>query len=160
VKIIKNNLRRERILRYAPLFLWIGVILFLSSGQGSMSQTSRFVRPLIEFLFPNSPEETLIIYHGYIRKLAHFTEYAVLAFWASRAFFTSGKNTLRRVWHLFALLLVLLVALIDETNQSFLDSRTGSIWDVALDFFGGLTATLIFYLVKKQSVNKQRAKEI
>ena len=65
--------RRALLLQYAPVVFWIAVIFFLSSDQGSMSQTSRFIRPLLEFLFPAAPEETLLIYHGYIRKAAHFT---------------------------------------------------------------------------------------
>lgn len=146
--IVLHNKRRERFLRYAPLFLWVGVIFFLSSSQGAMSNTSRFIRPLLEFIFPNAPEETLVTYHGYIREFAHFAEYAILAFWASRAFSDSGKNFLRRFWHLLALLLVLLVSSIDETNQSFNASRTGSVGDVLLNFSGGVFMTLLFYAIK------------
>ena len=130
-------------MRYAPLVLWIGVIMFLSSGQASMSNTSRFIRPLLEFLFPNAPEEILTVYHGYVRKLAHLTVYAILAFWAARAFFSSTKNLLRRFWFWLALVLVCLVASIDETNQSFLDSRTGSVSDVLLDAAGGLLMIIV-----------------
>jgi len=141
---------RKRFFRYAPLVLWIGLILFLSTGQASMSNTSRFIRPFLEFIFPSAPEEILIIYHGYIRKLAHVTVYAILAFWALRAFKSSSAEFLRRFWFVFASLLTFLVASIDETNQSFLDSRTGSISDVFLDVFGGLTMILIFYLAAKR----------
>jgi VanZ family protein len=140
---------RGRIIRYAPLILWIGLIMFLSSGQASMSNTSRFVRPLLKFLFPDAPEEILIVYHGYIRKLAHVAEYAMLAFWAARAFINSNENSLRRLWFVFAFVLVFLVASIDETNQSFLNSRTGSIYDVMLDAAGGTAMILIFYLWTK-----------
>ena len=146
--------RSGRLVRYAPLVLWIGLILFLSTGQASMSNTSRFVRPLLEFLFPDAPEEILKIYHGYVRKLAHVTVYAILGFWASRAFFGSGQNLLRHFWFAFAFLLVCLVASIDETNQSFLDSRTGSIYDVLLDVSGGLAMITFFYLTLKY--RKQR----
>ncbi len=138
---------RGRFYRYAPLILWIGLILFLSTGQASMSKTSQFIRPLLEFLFSNSPEEILIIYHGYLRKVAHFTEYAMLAFWAARAFSSSTRENLRRFRFLFAFILVALVASIDETNQSYIASRTGSIYDVALDVAGGATMILIFYAV-------------
>jgi len=136
---------RGRIIRYAPLVLWVGVIMFLSSGQASMSNTSRFVRPLLDFLFPNAPEELLIVYHGYIRKLAHVTEYAILSFWACRAVSKSSQNFLRRLWFVCAFVLVFIVASIDETNQSFLNSRTGSIYDVLLDISGGLAMILVFY---------------
>ena len=137
---------RGRIIRYAPLILWIGLIMFLSSGQGSMSNTSRFVRPLLEFLFPNAPGEILLVYHSYIRKLTHVAEYAILAFWAARAFISSKQNFLRRFWFVGSFILVFAVASIDETNQSFLNSRTGSIYDVLIDVSGGTAMILIFYL--------------
>lgn len=140
---------RGRIIRYAPLILWIGLIMFFSSGQASMSKTSIFVRPLLEFLFSGAPEEILIVYHGYVRKLAHVTVYAILAFWTCRAFSTSAQNFLRQFWFVKALLLVFLVAAIDETNQSFINSRTGSISDVLLDSSSGLAMILIFLFVAK-----------
>lgn len=145
---------RGRFIRYAPLVFWIGLILFLSTGQASMSNTSRFIRPLLEFLFPNAPEELLIIYHGYIRKLAHVTVYAILAFWAARAFINSSQKILQQFWFACAFVLVLLVASVDETNQSFLDSRTGSIYDVLLDCFGGLAMITVFYLAIKYRKGK------
>ena len=114
-----------------------------------MANTSRFIRPLLEFLFPNSPEEILIVYHGYIRKIAHVTEYAMLAFWASRAFSTSTRKFLCRFWFLYAFILVALVASIDETNQSYIASRTGSIDDVLRDVLGGTAMILVFYFFAK-----------
>lgn len=139
--------RRKRIFRYAPLVLWIALIFYLSSGQASMPQTSRFIRPLLEFLFPNSSEELYTAYHAFIRKFAHFFIYAVLAFWSWRALKESSQAFLRKYKYLFSLALVLLVAAIDETNQSFNAARTGSIYDVALDFAGGLTVIVIIYLL-------------
>jgi VanZ family protein len=124
--------------RYAPLVLWIGVIFYLSSDQGSMSRTSRFVRPVLEFLFPAASDETLQFYHGYVRKAGHFTGYAVLAFWAVRAFVSSLMAAVSEYRHLWAVLLVAAVATVDELNQSFLSSRTGSVWDVLLDISGGV----------------------
>ncbi len=142
---LQKTVWRGRFFRYAPLVLWIGLILFLSTGQASMPNTSRFIRPLLIFLFPNAPEEILNVYHGYIRKLAHVAEYAILAFWATRAFINSNQNFLRRLWFVISFVIVLAVASIDETNQSFLNSRTGSIYDVLIDVFGGLAMILIFY---------------
>lgn len=139
---------RGRFFRYAPLILWIGVILFASTTQGAMSNTSRIIRPLLMFLFPNAPEETLSVYHGYIRKAAHFTEYAVLAFFAARAFSTSTKKFLQKLWLLFAFAVVLIVASIDETNQSFNSARTGSIYDVLLDCSGGMAMIILFYIYR------------
>lgn len=113
-----------------------------------MTQTSRFIRPLLEFLFPNTPEEILTVYHGYIRKLGHFTGYGILAFWAFRAFSSSRSDFLRKNWFPLALGLVALVAVIDETNQSFNAARTGSIYDVLLDCFGAITILSVAYLLR------------
>ncbi len=140
---------RRRFFRYAPLIFWIGVVLFASTGSASMSNTSLFVRPLLIFLFPDAPEETLQFYHGFIRKLAHLSEYAILAFWATRAFYGSTIEILRKYPFVFAFLLVVSVASIDETNQSFNAARTSSIYDVLLDTAGGALMILIFYSVKK-----------
>ncbi len=136
------------IFRYVPLILWVVLILYASTTNASMSETSRFMRPLLEFLFPNTPESNLIIYHKYIRKLAHLTEYAVLAFFASRAFWLSSKGFLREYWYLFAFSVVLLTASIDEINQSFDISRTASIYDVLLDCFGGVLMISFIFIVK------------
>lgn len=111
-----------------------------------MAQTSRFIRPLLKFLFPHTPDEILQIYHGYIRKSAHFIEYAILAFWATRTFSTSAKMLLQKYWFVLAFLTVFIVAAIDETNQSFNPARTGSARDVLLDCAGGAFMILIFAL--------------
>jgi VanZ family protein len=144
---MKNDLQklkwRGRFFRYAPLFLWIGVIFFASTTQGAMQKTSYFIRPILEFLFPNAPEETLIVYHGYIRKIAHLTEYAILAFLAVRAFRSSSIKFLQKYWFLFASVLVFFVASIDEYNQSLNSLRTGSVYDIMLDVSGG-TLMIIF----------------
>lgn len=145
----KDKKWRGRIFRYAPLILWTGMIFLASSDTGSMSSTSRFVRPLLEFLFPGASAETIAAYHGLVRKSAHFIEYAALAFWASLAFSNSGNNFLRRFWPAAALTLVLTVAIADEYNQSFNPARTGSAWDVAIDFAGGLAMISLYYAAKR-----------
>ncbi len=113
-----------------------------------MSNTSRIIRPLLEFIFPTAPEETLLIYHGYIRKMAHLTEYGVLAFWASRAFWNSSVKVLRKYWFLVAFVLAVMVALIDEYNQSFNTARTGSIYDVLIDASGAIVVVIILFVYK------------
>ncbi len=139
----RNSVWRGRFLRYAPLILWIGVVLFASTTTGSMSNTSRFIRPVLEFLFPNAPEEVLLIYHGYIRKMAHLTEYGILAFWASRAFWNSSARYLQEHWYFAAFITVLMIASIDEYCQSFNSQRTGAIADVWLDCIGGIFVILV-----------------
>lgn len=155
LEILRKPFWRGRFIRFAPLILWIGVIFFLSSSSGSMSNTSRFIGPLLRFLFPDSSEELLLIYHGFIRKFAHFAEYAVLACFAFRAFLFSPQKFLQRFWFPLSLALVFIIASLDEFNQGFLASRTSSFQDVLLDTLGGLTMLVFLFLFakfKKKSV--------
>jgi VanZ family protein len=115
-------------------------VLFASTANFSASNTSRIIRPLLLWLFPDITEPTVLRVHFFVRKCAHFTEYALLALLAARAFRTSGLAALRRSWWLAAFALVAAVALVDEYHQSFLPSRTGTIYDSLLDMTGGATA--------------------
>jgi VanZ family protein len=78
-----------------------------------------------------------------VRKVAHFSEYAVLGFLAARAFRGSTQVTLRRHWFVTGLALVVIYALLDEFHQSFVPSRTASLADSLIDMSGGLTALLV-----------------
>ncbi len=140
--------RRGRFIRYAPLFLWTALILYLSGSGGSFGTTSRFIGPLLAFLMPGASAETLEFYHGILRKLAHPTIYAVLAFWAARAFAGSSVRALREWTLLAAFVLVLAVSIVDEANQSFLASRTGSISDIGLDLAGAAAMLFIIWIVR------------
>jgi VanZ family protein len=140
---------RQRLWRYGPLLLWILFISFASSNEFSAANTSRIVRPILLWLFPNISEARLATIHFLTRKAAHFTEYAVLAFLARRAFITSAHAFIQRHWFQLGLLLVVIYALLDEYHQSFVPSRTSSIYDSAIDVAGGLTVLLIFKLSAK-----------
>jgi VanZ family protein len=126
---------------YAPLLIWTFVVLGLGTGVGSMNDTSRIIRPLLEFLFPSASPEALTLYHGYIRKSAHFAEYAVLAFFAFRALAPFKHR------YGLALLFAAAIAAIDEFNQSLDPSRTSSPWDVALDIAGAASTVAVFAII-------------
>jgi VanZ family protein len=155
----EGNSWQSAVKTYAPLVGWIILIFFFSSGAASAAQTSRFIRPLLVFLFPSAPEETLRQYHFFIRKCAHFTEYAVLAFWATRALARSSYRSLRNSRHLLAVVIVLTVASLDEFNQSFEPSRTSTIWDVGLDLLGGTTMAISLKLLELWRRDRPRRTE-
>ena len=114
-----------------------------------MTATSRFIRPLLEFLFPAASEEILLNYHFYIRKLAHVTEYAILGFLAVRAFFQWSSPPRFKFAFALSLLVVVMVAAADEFNQSFNSLRTSSAGDVLLDCIGGLFAIVNYLVIRR-----------
>jgi len=154
--MIKQSLsKRRRLGRYGPLVLWILFISFASSSEFSAGNTSQIVRPILLWLFPNLSESRLAAVHFLTRKAAHFTEYAVLAFLARRAFISSSREFLQRYWFQLGLLLVVIYGLLDEFHQSFVPSRTASIYDSAIDIAGGLTVLLIFKFREKKSRERE-----
>jgi VanZ family protein len=132
--------------RYVPLILWLGFITYASSDGFSASNTSRIIAPIVLWLFPNTSAETMTIIHLIIRKIAHFTEYGILGFLAVRAFKASPGPNIRRNWVWLSLSIVVVYALIDEFHQSFVPSRTASIYDSFIDMTGGLTVILLLRL--------------
>jgi len=150
VTVSNTQSLRRRLWRYLPLLLWMVFIFFASTGAFSAANTSLIVGPILRWLFPNISEEQLAIAHFITRKAAHFTEYAILGLLAARAFITSSKQQLSNLWFWFALALVTLYALSDEYHQSFVPSRTASIYDSLIDMAGGLTALLLYALWQRR----------
>jgi len=146
---------QRRFWRYGPLVLWIIFISFASTNEFSASNTSAILRPILLWFFPNLSEPRLAAVHFLTRKAGHFTEYAVLAFLARRAFITSSYAFLKRYWFQLGLLLVVIYGLLDEYHQSFVPSRTASIYDSAIDVAGGFTVLLIFWFYGKSRLERK-----
>jgi len=131
---------------YLPLIAWLAFISFASSDNFNAGNTSRIIGPLILWLFPQTTPETLAVVHFITRKIAHFTEYAILGFLAARAFRTSPRPAISQRWFLICVTLIVVYALLDEYHQSFVPSRTASIFDSLIDIAGGLTALILVWV--------------
>jgi VanZ family protein len=129
--------------RYLPLVAWLVFISFASTDSFSAANTSRIIGPVVLWLFPNTSPETMLVIHLIVRKIAHFTEYAILAYLAARTFRTSPKQSLATRWFLISLVIIIIYALVDEYHQSFVPSRTASIYDSLIDMSGGLVTLLV-----------------
>lgn len=126
-------------------------ILLTSTGGFSAANTSRVLRPLLLWVFPDISEANIQLVHLIVRKLAHLTEYAVLGWLAARAFVTSSVQVLSRYWFIAALLIVIFQAAMDEYHQSFVATRTGSPYDSVIDITGGVLALLLFAYMRARS---------
>jgi VanZ family protein len=144
---------KARLWRYGPPIIWAALIFIGSSDLLSSSHTSSFILRPLHALFPNASEATLAAIHFALRKLGHFTEYAILAWLAARALRTSSQQWLRTRWFWLTLAFVICYALFDEFRQSFVPSRTSSIYDSLIDISGGLTA-LVFMSVRIPTVRE------
>lgn len=133
----------RRLARYGPLVLWAMLIFIGSTDLLSAANTGGVLLRPVLWLFPQLSEGTLKIFQLVVRKAGHFTEYAILALLAARAFRPSSRELLRNRWFWASLLLIVAYSLSDEFHQSFYPSRTASIYDSMIDSLGGLTALIL-----------------
>ena len=61
------------------MLMWMAVIFSASSDTHSFQHSSRILEPIIRWLFPQLAERTVWQIVFIIRKCAHLTEYAILA---------------------------------------------------------------------------------
>ena len=130
---------------WLPAIAWAGVISSLSTDIFSSEHTSRFIIPVLRWLFPHWSNDTLELMHGIIRKSAHVTEYFIFSIFLLRAI--RGKNrewTLR--WAVWAVVIAAGYAALDEFHQSFVPSRTASPWDALIDTVGASAAQAVLWL--------------
>ena len=121
--------------RYALPLLWLVLVLFLGSAYFSASHTEAFVVPFLKTLVPGASGAKLNAVHMVLRKLAHLAEYGVLALLWFRALLQGTGRTLRSAtW--IALAICLVCALVDETHQATIPTRTGSVRDLVADASG------------------------
>jgi VanZ family protein len=150
-----NQQAPGRLWRYAPLVLWMAVIFLASTSELSASHTALVLEPLIRWFIPHISNESIALVHLLVRKAGHFGEYAILGLLAARAFSTSTHHSVRRRWFLVAAVLICFYALTDEYHQSFVPSRTASIYDSIIDMSGGLTALVLTTLWRRIRARKQ-----
>lgn len=121
--------------------LWIVVILLLGSDLFSSSETSRFLGPLLHWLFPDASPELLGRVQFAIRKAAHVVEYGILALLCIRAWRLSYGWS-QSITALASVAVVVAVAAVDELRQAQTADRSGATADVLLDALGGVSALL------------------
>lgn len=101
-----------------------------------------------------------------VRKLAHFTEYAILG-----VFYTIGligfnihKKYNKGYLILISSIMCCLYSMTDEFHQLFVSGRNGNIRDVCIDTLGGITGavfvTIILIIIKIKLKKVRKGKEV
>ena len=127
---------------WLPVLCWMGLIFLISTDLGSANHTSQIIEPLLRWLVPDISTGTIDLVQTIIRKGAHFTEYGILALLTLRAINLSSQSQVEKTGEGYfrsaaiALLIAATYAATDEFHQSFIPSRTPSIYDVLIDSSG------------------------
>lgn len=138
-----------------PAAAWVCIIAFESTDFFSSENTSSMLYSLLVRLFGHVDIHSFLIFHHYLRKTGHVVGYGMLSLLLLRGW----RATLGRVpalllrATLLAWLGTLSVAALDEWHQTFIPSRTGTVWDVLLDSVAGVAFLVVAYLQLRPAGN-------
>ena len=149
----RNRKTWLRIVLWALVLAWMGVIFVFSleNADESSETSGRVVRWLLSTfdrsflsLSPEAQQLRIEDWSFVVRKLAHFTLFAVLGFLCFAAF--SVDLPLRRAFPA-ALILGAARAVLDELHQSFVPGRSCELRDMGIDFAGVLLGAAFLFLI-------------
>lgn len=142
----KPNLKNKWI--WILIFLYIGFIwsnsLQPSTDSGSLSKN--ITQMILDVLSYINVSFDFDAFHHFIRKLAHFSEYAILG---NLVMLALHREPLLKNIQLNYVLFLILPASIDESIQHFIPGRYGAITDVLIDMSGFLFGSLLVYVIVK-----------
>ena len=131
---------------WLPVLVWMIFIFIGSTDLLSAAHTSRFIGPFIRWFAPDVSEATIASIQVVVRKLAHLTEYAILAALLYRGLRFYGERSFGA-----AFIIAALYAAFDEFHQSFVASRTASPWDVMIDCIGAMIGLGLCVFFRRRS---------
>lgn len=127
-------------------FLFIGFIFFnsLLPGKESGSLSLKVTVWLLRYVQQAGFTIELERFHHYVRKLAHFSEYACLGILVTAAIhrtilFSPKWLNFSAFW--------LLTPFLDETIQSFVDGRVMAFTDMCIDAMGFITGSFLCWVL-------------
>jgi VanZ family protein len=123
----------------------MAIIVGFSSAEFSADRTGSVVEPILRWLWPGATAAQLAAAHKLVRKAAHVVEYAVLGgLWFRALVRTWPRRPGAAAW--LGLALTVAWAIVDESHQATLSSRTGSAGDVLLDAAAAAVAVVAMRL--------------
>lgn len=154
------NIKNKKNLVVIFSLLWMSTIFFLSSMNGTASNNKSY--KMLEFSFKNTLKVTnklnithvnprikgseLALKYNYpLRKVAHATEYGILAIILIYIFKYKKINNK----YYLSILCTFMYACVDEIHQKF-TGRTSSFKDVLIDTTGCIIFLFIYYLIEKK----------
>ena len=119
-------------MRWFSVLLWMAVIFVLSTEHFSAART------------PIAPDTVRFL----LRKVAHWTEYFILAFLFMRALNVSSDKLISKRHIVLSVIVATVYAVTDEWHQSFVPNREAKISDVAIDAVGACCGTWVWSRVR------------
>lgn len=148
--------KNSRFTKLLPAVLIMILIFLFSAQQSEVSSEisgalTQKILALLAKIFTSIEAENWEVWHGLVRKNAHFFGYFVLALLSRRGFKAMGYKHFNRL----AFVLCIVYAMTDEFHQLFVPGRSAELRDVFIDAAGAalglLVAVAVSRLVKRSA---------
>jgi VanZ family protein len=143
---------------WMPAIAWMLLIFVGSTDVLSAEHTSRFLIPFLHWLDPQISMATIATIHVAVRKFGHLSEYAILAALLWRGLRGTFNAASKAMVALGTFLFAAAFAASDEFHQSFVPTRTASVYDVMIDCIGALVAVLACLVLAQARTQRAKAR--
>ena len=141
--------------------LWMGLIFILSATPATKSaqESKAVVRSVVVSTSKDSKDIDPLVdnLNKPFRKMAHASVYLVLSILVSCLLWSLKKYKLY-INNIINILWCFLYACSDEFHQTFVVGRSGELTDILIDTFGAIIGILLFGVVYKIVINRNKEK--
>lgn len=156
---MKAKFKKKTIAKILLCVIWLGIIFFNATRQGETSQKSSKEVSKVISVFLQIPQGELKIagvkfsdVNYFVRKNAHFFQYLIFSILICGVI---KQFKLYKTSEIFLILFLLLFfSVIDEFIQIYIPDRTSNIFDIIIDFSGGILGMLIYNMAYKMKKKK------
>ena len=135
--------------------IWMILIFYLSSQNASQSSSASnvivniVIEDFLKEIYENKPlfeqEQMRQIISHVVRKIAHFSEFAILELFVFLGFYFLLKSKL--IIYSLGVGIPIIYAVVDEFHQGFVDGRSPQLFDVLIDSLGAITMVLFITFI-------------
>ena len=134
-----------RIILIILIILWMYLVFGFSGQDGEQSSGISYK---ISMILTGNNEEIAIIIEPYVRKVAHFAEYAIGAILIYLLLYTFQKIS-SKIRNISSIIITIIYAISDEIHQLYIPGRERKIVDVYIDTLGIITGVIFINIIIK-----------
>ena len=153
---MKNKYIRQMLI--IPVIIWMAVVFKFSNEPAEVSDntSSRVTRIIVQIITSeqtseNEKQELIEKIDPIVRKIAHFTLYAIGGFLIMIYINIYNMDDVKKI--LYSVLLGTIYASSDEIHQIFIPGRSGQLTDVIIDTMGVATGACLCLIIIQLSTN-------
>lgn len=139
---------KRKAIYWCLLIIWMSIIFLMSNQPAEISDGhSRLVVQILMLIGIDINSAAADLANFIVRKIAHFTEYMILAFLIFNVLEFYCKD--RKKLILFSIVISFIYASSDEIHQYFIPGRECAFRDVVIDTCGAITSIIVTNRLKK-----------